>query len=323
MNITKCLAAITLCGTVLPVAPVAAQAYPTKPIRFVSSFPAGGPSDIITRTVARRMAEVMGQPVIVENRAGAAGHIGADNVARSAPDGYSLLLGGSFLTIGPSLMRKMAYNPDRDLTKIALIVLNQYILVTHPSVPAANVREFIKLAKGIPGKLNYASSGVGAPPHLAVELFNSMGGIKAVHIPYKGATPALADLVSGQVDYYVGGISGIVPFVQAGRLRALGVTGSKRSVGLPNVPTIAEAGLTGYEVATWFGVVGPAGMPQAVVRRLNEVVSKIAHEPEVTKLFISLGLEPATTTPEEFAESFRKEIPRFANIVKAAGLKPE
>jgi len=300
----------------------AAQTYPSKPIRFVAAFPAGGPSDIVTRAVARRMAEELGQPVVVENRAGAAGHVGADHVARSAPDGYSLLLGGSYLTIGPSLMRKMSYNPDKDLSKIAMVALNQYVLVIHPSVPARNVKEFISLAKARPGVMNYGSSGVGAPPHLAAELLNTMAGLKVVHIPYQGATPALTAMVSGEVDYYIGGISGALPFVNSARLRALGVTGARRSPELPQIPTVAEAGLPGYEVATWFGVVGPAGVPQAVVRRLNEVVTRIVREPAMEKFMISQGLESATATPEEFAAFFGREIPKFAAIIKAAGLKP-
>jgi len=312
---------VLISSAVLPVI-AAAQPYPSKPIRFVAAFPAGGPSDIVTRAIGKRMAEILGQPVIVENRSGAGGHIGADSVARAAPDGYTLLLGGSYLTIGPSLNKNLPYNPEKDLTKIGLVALNQYVLVTHPSVPVRDVRDLIRLAKARPGQLNYASSGVGAPPHLATELFNSMAKIKAVHIPYKGATPALTDLIAGQVDFYIGGIAGALPLAKSGRLRALAVTGSKRSSQLPDVPTIAEGALPGYEVATWFGVVGPGAMPKSIVDRLNEAVTGIVKESATSRYLASQGLEPTTSTPQEFAEFFRREIPKFAVIVKAAGIEP-
>ena len=300
-----------------------AQSYPSKPMRFIAGFPAGGPSDIVTRALAKRMAEMMGQPVVVENRSGAGGHIAAEALVRSAPDGYTMLLAGSFVTIGPSLNPKLPYDPVKDLAPIGLVALNQYVLVTHPAVPAKNVKELVRLANNHPGKLNYGSSGVGAPPHLATELFKTMAQINAVHVPYKGATPALADLVGGHLDFYIGGISGVLPQVKSGKVRALGVTGNKRSSQLPDVPTIAQAGLPGYEVVTWFGVVAPAATPKDVIGKLNGIITKVVEEPEMKSYLIAQGLEPATSTPERFGQLIRSEIPKFAKIVKAAGIKPE
>ena len=203
-------------------------AYPVKPVRFIAGFPAGGPSDIVTRAVAKRMAELMGQPVVVENRAGAGGHIAAEALAKAPPDGYTILLAGSFLTIGPSLYAKLPYDPVRDIAPVGLIARNQYLLVVHPAVPARTARDLITLAKSRPRQLNYGSSGVGAPPHLATELMLSLARVQAVHVPYKGATPAIADLVGGHIDFYVGGISGLIPQVRAGRLRAIAEKGGRR-----------------------------------------------------------------------------------------------
>ncbi len=303
--------------------PVGSQTYPYKPIRFVTAYPAGGPSDLIARTISKRLYEVMGQPVIVESRSGAGGHMAAENVVRSIPDGYTLFLGGSFLTIGPSLSKNLSYNPEKDFTKIGLVVLNQYVLVTHPMLPVRNVKDLIALAKARPGQLNYATSGVGAPPHLATELFNSMSKISAVHIPYKGASPALTDLISGQVSYYLGGISGLLSHVKSGRLRALAVTGSKRSPELSKIPTIAESALPGYEIVTWFGVIGPAGIPKPIIERLNEVINGIVKEDVTFHYLLSLGLEPTTSTPQELAAIFIREIPKFFAIVKGAGIEAQ
>jgi tripartite-type tricarboxylate transporter receptor subunit TctC len=300
-----------------------AQTYPAKPVRFVAGFPAGGPSDIVTRAVAKRMSELMGQPVVVENRAGAGGHIAVEGVAKAPPDGYTILLAGSFLTIGPSLNPKLAYDPVRDIAPIGLIARNQYLLVVHPAVPAKTAKELIALARSRPGQLNYGSSGVGAPPHLATELLKTMARIDAVHVPYKGATPAIADLIGGHVDFYIGGISGLIPQVRSGKLRALAVTGAKRSSELPDVPTIAEAAIPGYDISTWFGVVAPAGTPADIVSRLNTMLVKIVGEKDTQAYLVAQGLEPAASTPEELARIIREEIPKFAKIVKAAGIKPE
>jgi len=300
-----------------------AQTYPVKPVRFIAGFPAGGPSDIVTRAVAKRMSELMGQPVVVENRSGAGGHIAVEGLVKTPPDGYTILLAGSYVTIGPSLNTKLPYDPVRDLAPVGLIARNQYLLVVHPAVPARTAKELIALMKSRPGQLNYGSSGVGAPPHLATELMKSMARVDAVHVPYKGATPAIADLVGGHIDFYVGGVSGLLPPVRGGKVRALAVTGAKRSSELPNVPTIAESALPGYDITTWFGVVAPAGTPADVVTRLNATIVKIVGEKDTQTFLVAQGLEPATSTPEELGRLIQTEIPRFAKIVKAAGIKPE
>lgn len=301
----------------------AAQSYPSKPVRFIAAYPAGGPSDIVTRAVGKRMSEMMGQPVVVENRSGAGGHIAVEGLVKSPPDGHTILLAGSFITIGPSLNAKLSYDPVRDLAPIGLIARSQYLLVVHPGVPARSVKDLIGLARTRPGQLNYGSSGVGAPPHLATELFKTMAKIHAVHVPYKGATPAITDLIGGHIDFYVGGISGLLPHAKSGKLRALAVTGARRSGELPAIPTIAEAALPGYEIVTWFGVVAPAETPKEIVSRLNGLLVKMIGEREMQAYLVAQGLEPATSTPDQFAQLIKTEIPKFARIVKAAGLKAE
>ena len=300
-----------------------AQSFPTKPIRFIAAFPAGGPSDIVARAVGRRMSEVLGQAVVIDNRTGAGGNIGAEFVAKSPPDGHTLLLGGSFVTIAPSLYAKPPFDPVRDFAPISLIVSNQYVLVIHPSVPARNVKDLIKLAKAQPGKLNYASTGPGSPPRLCGELFKSMAGIDMVNITYKGATPALIDMIGGHIDVYFGGISGTLPPIAGNKVRPLAVTSSRRSSQLPGIPTVAEAALPGYDITTWFGLLAPAATPRDVVNKLNSVIVAIVNEPEMKNYLIGQGVDPITNTPEQFAAHIRSEIPKFAQIVKAAGIKPE
>ena len=299
-----------------------AQNYPSKPIRFVAAFPAGGPSDIVARALGKRMSEMLGQPVVVDNRTGAGGNIGAEVVAKSPPDGYTVLLGGSYLTIAPSLYLKPPFDPVRDFAPIGLVVSNQYAMVSHPSVPARNVKELIRLAKAQPGKLNYASTGPGSPPRLCAELFKSMAGVDIVNVPYKGATPALIDMMGGHVDLYFGGISGTLPHIASGKINALAVTSSRRSSQLPNVPTVAET-LPGYEIITWFGLLAPAGTPKEIVSRLSQVITAIIDEPEMRNYLIGQGVDPVTNTPEQFAAYIRSEVPKFAKIVKAAGITPE
>lgn len=300
-----------------------AQSFPSKPIRFIAAFPAGGPSDIVARAIGRRMSEVLGQPVVIDNRTGAGGNIGAEAVAKAPPDGYTVLLGGSFVTIAPSLYAKPPFDPVRDFAPISLIVSNQYVLVTHPSVPVRNVKDLIKLAKSRPGKFNYASTGPGSPPRLAGELFKSMAGVDMVNITYKGATPALIDMIGGHIDVYFGGISGILPPIAGNKVRALAVTSGKRSSQLPEIPTIAEAALPGYDITTWFGLLAPAGTPREIVTRLNGVIVAIVEEPEMKNYLIAQGVDPVTNTPEQFGAYIKNEVPKFAKIVKAAGISPE
>lgn len=299
------------------------QAYPSKTIHFVAAFPAGGPSDIVTRALAKRMSEVLGQPVVVENRAGASGNIGAEFVAKSPPDGYTVLLGGSYLTIAPSLYLTLGFDPLRDFTPIALLVTNQYVLSVHPSVPVHSVKDLVKLAKTRPGKLNYGSAGKGSPPHLAAELFRTMAGLDIVHVPYKGASPALVDLIGGHIDFYFGGISGVLPHAKSGRVRALAVTSVRRSAQLPETPTVSEAALPGYDITTWFGVMGPAGIPRGVVSRLSGVMTKMVSEPDLKAYLQAQGVDPHTAGPDQFAAHLKIEVSKFAKIVKAAGIRPE
>ena len=299
------------------------QSYPSKPIRFVAAFPAGGPSDIVTRALAKRMSEVLGQPVVVENRAGAGGNIGAEFVAKSAPDGYTVLLGGSYVTIAPSLYLKLGFDPLRDFTPIALLVTNQYVLSVHPSVPVRSVKELVRLAQTRPGKLNYGSAGMGSPPHLAAELFRTMAGLNIVHVPYKGASPALVDLIGGHIDFYFGGISGVLPHAKSGKVRVLAVTSVRRSAQLPETPTVSEAALPGYDITTWFGILGPAGIPREIVNRLSSAVISMVDEPELKAYLLAQGVEPHTAGPDQFAAHLKIEVSKFARIVKAAGIRPE
>jgi tripartite-type tricarboxylate transporter receptor subunit TctC len=316
------LAALALCAAAAT-GTVPAQPYPVKPIRFYAAFPAGGASDIIARGLGQRLAEVLGQPVLVDNRSGAGGQIGADAVAKAPPDGYSLLLGASFLVIAPSLYRKLPYDALRDFAPISLVATNQFVLVVHPVVPVRALKDLIALARARPGRLNYASSGAGAPPHLAAELLKSMAKIDVVHVPYKGGVPALADLLGGQVDFFITGIAGVMPYVKSGRLRPLAVTGAKRSGQLRDVPTMAESGLPGYDISTWFGILATAGTPREVVSRLNEVVRGIVAEPATRSFIEAQGIEPLTSGADEFAAFLRAETAKFAKIVKAAGLEPQ
>ncbi len=321
----KRLLGLTLFVVGAAISPTASfgQAYPSKPIRFVAAFPPGGPSDIVARAFGKRMSETLGQPVIIENRAGAGGNIGAESVAKSPPDGYSVLLGGSYLTIAPSLYRRLPFDPEKDFAPIALLVSNQYVLLTHPSVPATSVKELIKVAKAHPGQLNYGSAGIGSPPHLSGELFNTMAGVQTNHIPYKGATPALIDLIGGHIDFYFGGISGTLPHIKSGKARALAVTSERRSSQLPDLPTVAEAALPGYDITTWFGLLASAGTPKDIVNKLANVLLGIVNEPDTKAYLISQGVEPFPAGPEKFAAYIHADVPKFAKIVKAAGIKPE
>jgi tripartite-type tricarboxylate transporter receptor subunit TctC len=318
-----------LAGALLAAALVAtagsapAQSFPAKPIRFVAAFPAGGPSDIVARAIGKRMSEVLGQSVVIENRTGAGGNIGAEAVAKAPPDGYTVLLGGSYVTIAPSLYAKPPFDPVRDFAPISIIVSNQYVLVIHPSVPARSVKELIRLAKDQPGKLNYASTGPGSPPRLCGELFKSMAGIDMVNVAYKGATPALIDMLGGHIDVYFGGISGTLPPIAGNKVRPLAVTSTRRSSQLPEIPTVAEAALAGYDITTWFGLLAPAGTPRDIVHKLNSVIVGIVTEPEMKNYLIGQGVDPVTNTPEQFAAYIRSEVPKFAAIVKAAGIRPE
>lgn len=298
-----------------------AQAYPTKPVRMVVAFVPGGADDFHGRLMAQKLGEHFGRQFVVENRGGAGGFVGWEYVARSPADGYTLLLGGGSLTTIPSLRPSAPIDVMRDFTPISLISTFALVLVVHPSVPAQNVKTLIALARKQPGKLNYASSGAGATPHLSAELFKSLANVDIVHIPYKGSTPAYVDLMGGQVDMYFGVMGGALPHIRSGRVRALGVTSGKRSASLPEVPTIAESGLPGYELTSWYAVMGPGGLPRDIVMRLNEAVVKVVAQADTRARLINAGSEPATSTPEQLGALMRENMAKFGKIIKTAGIK--
>jgi len=297
--------------------------YPTKPIRLIVAYPAGGPSDIVGRSTAQRVGEVLGTTIVVENRAGAGGNVGFEYVAKAVPDGYTLLLAAGAMTIAPSIYPKLGYDVVRDLAPISLVADSTFVLLVHPAVPARNVKDLIALARARPGVLNVASAGLGSPPHLASELFQSMVKAKLVHVPYKGAAPALTALLGGEIDLYFGGISSAVPHVKSNRLRGLGVTSRKRSIALPELPTLDESGLAGFDISTWFGLMAPAGTPPEIIARLNAATVKAVALPEMRDTLLALGFEPLSNSPEQFAAHVKAEVKKFATIVKASGAKFE
>ena len=320
-------AALSLAATLAILAPHAARAadaYPAKPVRFVVAFPPGGGTDIIARAIAQKLAERIAQQVVVDNRPGAGGNIGTDIVAKSAPDGYTMLMGSAGpLAINASLFGKMPFDPIKDLAPVTLAASTPNVLVVHPSLRVATVKELIALAKARPGEINFASSGHGTPAHLAGELFNSMVGVKMVHVPYKGAAPALADLLGGQVQLMFSTMPPALPHVKDGKLRALAVTSAKRSPAAPDLPTLDEIALPGFEANTWHGVVVPAGTPATIVARLNREIVAILHLPDVVERFSSQGAEALGSTPEEFAAYIRSETLKWAKVVRDSGAKAE
>jgi len=300
-----------------------AQEYPARSVRIVVPFAAGGPNDIVARLLGQKLADALGQPFIVENRPGAGGNIGTDFVARAPADGYTLLSAGpGSLVINP-LLRSVPYDTGRDFAPIALMASAPNVLVVHPAVAANSVQELVTLARARPGELNYASGGAGSTPHLAAALFAAMAGIRITHVAYKGTGPALADLIGGQVQMAVLGIPTVLPQVKSGKLRALAVTGRSRAAWLPEVPTMEEAGITGYDVSPWYGLLAPAATPRAIVVRLNAEVTKILHTAEFKEKLASQGAEPAGGTPEAFAAFLVAEAKRWGPVVKASGAKAD
>ena len=325
------LAAI-VCGAALAVVPGAggarAESFPEKPSHFIVGFPPGGPSDIIARALGQKLSEFWSQPVVIENRPGAGGNIAAEAAAKSAPDGYTWLLGNnSILATNQSLYKKLAFDPVADFAPVALVAIQPNILVVNPAVPATSVKELIALAKARPGQLNYASSGSGAAAHLAAELFKTMAGVQMVHVPYKGAQPALTDVIAGQAQLMFATSASVIPYIKAGRLRALAVTTSKRSAAVPELPTVSEAGaesgLGGFEAVTWHGVVVPRATPRARVERLNADIVKALQARDLRERLESLGAELAPGTPEDFADYIAREIPKWAKVVKDSGARAE
>jgi tripartite-type tricarboxylate transporter receptor subunit TctC len=298
-----------------------AQNYPTKPVRFVVGFPPGGATDVVARTISQKLSEALGQPVVVDNRAGAASNIAGEHVAQSPKDGHVIFLGTVSTSINPSLYSKLRYDPLRDFTAVSQVTGTPFLVVTHPSLPVRNLKEFIALAKGKPGELLYGSAGSGSGGHLFVEMFGSMAKVKVGHVPYKGAAPATTAILSGETIFMFDNIVTTLPLSKAGRLRALAVTTAKRSSAAPDIPTVAEAGVPGYDANAWFGVFVPAGTPQAVVNRLSAEIAKIVKLPEVRERFLALGAEPVGSTPGEFAAFFRNEVEKWGRVVKTSGAR--
>lgn len=313
---------LTLLVACIPVVGMAESAYPSKTIRIVAPFPPGGPADILSRIIGNKLSQSWGQQVIVDNRPGAGGNIGADYVAKAAPDGYTLLLGfvGTH-AINPSLYGKMPYDNVTDFEPVAQVATVTIILVLHPSVAASSVRELIALAKSRPDELTFGSPGNGTPQHLAGELFNTMAGVKMLHVPYKGAVPALTDLLGGRISMIFSSMPPALPHVKTGKLKALGVTSLARSAAAPDVHTISESGLPGYVVNNWYGVLAPRGTPKEIVSKLNAEIVKIMSMPDVKESLSAQGAEAFTGTPEQFAVYIKEETEKWAKIVRYSGAR--
>ncbi len=307
----------------LVAATAAAQGYPEKPVTMIAPFPAGGSVDLVARAVAQQMSETWKQPVVVANRPGAGGNIGAEAVARAAPDGYTLLMGTTALASSPALYSRLTYDVTRDLAPVSLVVTMTNVLVVHPSLPVRSVQDLLALAKARPGTLNSASAGVGSSNHLALVLFSTMTGADIAHIPYKGAAPAVADVMGGHVAMTFVPIAAAVPPVKAARLRALGVTGATRSATLPAVPTISEAGVPGYEATSWNALLAPGSTPRDIVLKVHGALVESLRAARVKEILVNSGAEAAGSSPDELARFLRDEIVKWGKVVKAAGIKPE
>ena len=305
-------------------APALAQSYPVRAVRLVVPFAAGGGTDIVARTVAAALGERLRQNFLVDNRPGAAGAIGTELAARSAADGYTLLMGSSGpIVLNPLLNPKLSYDPLRDFTPVALVTVMPFLTVVHPALPVRSVKELIALAQARPGELNYASPGSGSSTHLAMELLKAMARVDIVHVPYKGVAPAATDLMSGQVQVLTGDLNTLVPHVDAGKMRALAITGARRSPLLPDMPTFAEAGVPGYEASGWFGVLAPAGTPATIVQRLNGEIVKALALPDLRKRLAGLGGEVAGGTSDDLASHLRREIEKWSKLIRTLRLKPD
>ena len=303
--------------------PVITYGYPEKSIRIVVGFPPGGGADLVARLIAQKLQEAWGQAVLVDNRAGAGGNLGTDIVAKSNPDGYTLVLSSPGpIAVNPSLMPNMPYNPRRDLAPVTLAAFGPNVLVVPPALPATGVKELIALARTSANRLNYGSSGPGSTPHLSAELFKMMAKVDAVHVPFKGASPAVVDLVAGRIDLLFVDMGSVLSHVHAQRMRALAVTSSGRSSVLPDVPTVSEAGLPGYEAVVWWGLLAPAGTPSAVIDKLHQAVVDILRMSEIrSRLIAAQGAEVVGNTPKEFADFIQSETIKWATVIKAAGIK--
>jgi len=319
-RISKCLGAGLMAMTV----GVTAQTYPVKSLRWIVPYPPAGGADIVVRLVAQRLSESLGQQIVIENRAGAGGNVGTEVVARAAPDGYSLLMANvAPMAINVTLYNKLPYDPVKDFAPITLLASFPNVLVVHPSLPVKNVADLVKLAKARPGQLTYASAGSGSTTHLSAELFKTMGGLNMIHIPYKGGSQALTDLLGGQISMYFSSLPGAMPHIKNSRLRPLSVTSARRSTAAPELSTMAESGFAGYDADTWIGAVTPAGTPQAVIVRLHDEIIRILNVADIRERLLMQGAEPLTNTPEQFAAYIKSEIVKWAKVVKASGARAE
>jgi tripartite-type tricarboxylate transporter receptor subunit TctC len=302
-----------------------AQAYPARAVRIMVGFAPGGPNDLIARAYAARLAEALGHPFVVENRTGAAGNLAAEAVARAAPDGHTLMLGSTGTNaVNPSLYANLAFDLVRDLVPVAIVATSPSALAVHPKLPAQSVRELIALARSQPGKLTYASAGSGSSQHLSAELFKQAAGVDIVHVPYKGAAPGIADLLAGQVDMSFAPVANVVPHAKSGKLRLLGLTGATRSTFAPGVPTLAESGLPGFDVTTWYAVFATAGTPAAIVERLNAELRRSADNAQLKEQLANLGIEAGASATPEQARAYRDaEVERWGKLVRSLGVKAE
>jgi tripartite-type tricarboxylate transporter receptor subunit TctC len=314
---------LAILSVVLPAA-VVAQSYPTKPIRVIAPFPPGGTSDTIARILGQKLTEAWKQQAIVENRAGVAGSLGSAVAAKSPPDGYTLLVGNvGPVAINHNVYKNVGYDPVKDFAPITLAVTAPQIVVAHPSVPAKSFKEFTALVKKHKGKINYGSSGPGSISHLSAELYKQMTGTDMLHVPFKGSALITTALLSGEVDVVFSDMAVVLPHVQAGKLRALAVTGPEPTPLVPGLPTVAASGVPGFAMTSWWGVLGPAGTPQAIITRLNSELGRILKDADVKKRFATLGVDAATSTPEEFSSLIRSEIGKYAKLLKAVGIQPQ
>jgi tripartite-type tricarboxylate transporter receptor subunit TctC len=316
--------AAALVAALLVAGAAQAQDYPTRPITLVVPYAAGGGNDVMARIVAEKMSRTLGQQIVIENKGGAGGSIATRQVAKAAPDGYTLGLGGTgTLAINPTLYHNVGYDPRKDFAPVGLIATSALVVLTNPQVAATSIPELIALAKREPGKLNYASAGVGSGIHLGAELFATMAGIKLTHVPYKGSSPALTDLIGGHVSIYFSSLPPAIALVKEGKVRALGVTGSKRSGIFPDLPTVAEAALPGYEAVLHYGIVAPAGTPRPIIDKLSAALKAALAEPDVRERIIADGAEPLAGTPEDYAADIDREETKWSAIVKVSGARVE
>ena len=318
-------AALALAALALLAAPTAdsQDVFPSRPIRFIVPNPPGGGNDLLAREIGQELQKRLGQPVVIDNRPGAGGNIGADAVAKSPPDGYTILMAANTFVMNPHLVKQIPFDVQKDFTPITLAATIPIALVVNPDVPAKTVKELIAYAKANPGKLNYASPGSGAPQHLSAELFKTMAQVDMVHVPFKGAGQMVPELLAGRVEVLFGAINSLLPHMKAGKLRGLAVAGAKRTPVAPELPTVMEAGLPGYEVDIWFGILAPAGLPPDVARKLNAEILAVLSSPEFAQRMAVHGMEMVGTTPGEFRDIIGRDLVRWGKVVKDAGIKPE